>query len=83
MGLDGDTTRLAIAVVLFVLSVAGAGLTLIKIFFGRVFAAIKTLFEAKEEFEKRMRLLERNINRVEKTILVMDPNQTQILKDHH
>ena len=80
MELDANIVKLSVAIIGFILGIAGLGLFLIKIFFGRVFAAIKTLFEAKEAIEDRCRTLEQKINRVEKTILVMDPNQTQILK---
>jgi hypothetical protein len=80
MEFDANLIKLVIAIIGFVLGIAGLGLFLIKTFFARVFAAIKTLFDAKEDLQRQILELERTVNKIEKTILVMDPNQTQILK---
>lgn len=73
--------KLIVSAVVFVLAVVGAIIFFVKLFFTRVFAALKTLFDWKEETEKKYLLHERKINRVEKTIIKMDPNQTHILDD--
>lgn len=81
MDLDPNTIKLIVAIVGFILGVAGLALFLVKILFGRVYAAIKTLFETKEKFEERLLDHERKIARLEKTILSMDPEQTVLLRN--
>lgn len=73
--------KLAVSGVVFVLAVIGAVIFFVKLFFGRVFAALKTLFDSKEAMEAKFLSHERKISRLEKTVIAMDPNQTQILRD--
>ena len=79
--LDPNMVKLAVTIIGFILGIAGLGVFLVKIFFGRIFAAIKTLFDAKEKIEERCIELEKRIARLEGTIISMSPDKTYLLRN--